>query len=428
MLVIIMAGGKGTRISTIRYDIPKPMIPLNGKPVLQYQLEFFKKNGYKDFIIVTGYMGDKIQDYFKDGENLGINIRYFHETIPLGTAGALKYLQSFLKDDFLLVNGDIIFDINLENFIRFHKKKEALVSIITHPNSHPYDSSLILKNKEDCVIKWLVKEDNRDYIYGNRVNAGIHLLSHNIIKFINDIEKDNIDLDRDILKKIVDIGGLYAYDTPEYIHDMGTPDRYTQVCEDLRNGLPKKKNLINRQKAIFLDRDGTINKYKGFINKADDIELLDGVSNAIKKINSSEYLVIVITNQPVVARGECSEEELDYIHDKLKYILGLDGAYLDDIFYCPHHPDIGFDGEIKELKIKCTCRKPNNGLLLEASKKYNIDLKNSYMIGDSDIDIIAGEKSGCKCFLLSSDLKVNFNVMSSLNEVINFIFRKGNIC
>ena len=283
---------------------------------------------------------------------------------------------------------------------------------------------MIFIDDDSCVVKWLVKEDCRNTIFGNRVNAGIHLLSSDIIDFIDKIDKEKIDLDRDILKKIVKLKGLYSYDTPEYIHDMGTPDRYTQVCEDLKKELPKKKNLKNRQKAICLDRDGTINEYKGFINKADDIELLDGVSDAIKKINSSEYLAIVITNQPVIARGECTIEELNNIHEKLKYLLGLDGAFLDDIFYCPHHPDIGFDGEIKELKIKCTCRKPDNGLLLEASDKYNIDFENSYMIGDSIIDMQAGEKSGCKSYLISEQISNNANVFSNLNNCIDFIFSK----
>ena len=423
MNIVIMAGGMGIRISSLRNDIPKPMISLNGKPVLQHQIEFFKDIGFRDFIIITGYLGEKIQNYFGDGSKFGLNIKYFHEDVPLGTAGALKYLQKDLKGDFLLVNGDIIFNIDICRFLDFHNKKNAIVSIVSHPNSHPYDSSLIFKDNNDKVFKWFVKEDYRDNVFGNRVNAGIHLISPKVFSIINNIDKEKIDLDRDILKKLVDIGGLYSYDTPEYIHDMGTPDRYYRVCEDLRIDLPNKKNLKNKQKAIFLDRDGTINKYKGFIKKSEDIELINGVSDAIKQINSSEYLTIVITNQPVIARGECSYEELECIHDKLKYVLGLDGAYIDDIFYCPHHPDSGFEGEIKDLKIKCDCRKPNNGLILKASEKYNIDLKSSYMIGDSIIDVQAGEKSGCISYLISEEKKENVITFRTLENCISYILQ-----
>lgn len=123
MKIVIMAGGKGIRISSIRDDIPKPMIDINGKPVLQHQIEFFKKNGYNDFIIVIGHLGNKIIDYFGNGSKYNVNIKYFFEDTPLGTAGALKKIKSDLADDFLLVNGDIIFDIDLDRLIEFHKKK-----------------------------------------------------------------------------------------------------------------------------------------------------------------------------------------------------------------------------------------------------------------------------------------------------------------
>lgn len=428
MKIVIMAGGKGTRISSLYSDIPKPMIDLNNKPVLEHQIDFFKSYGYRDFIIVTGHLGHIIHEYFKDGSFLGINIEYYHEQYPLGTAGALKKIKPQLNDDFILVNGDIIFDFDLERFINFHKSKQAVASILTHPNSHPYDSSLIFTNDNNEVINWIVKEDNREGVYGNRVNAGLHLFSNNIYKFIDKIDKEKIDLDRDIFKQLLISNGLYAYDTPEYIHDMGTPERYQQVLVDLQNNIPAKKNLKNKQKAVFLDRDGTINKHKGFINNNKDIELLTGVSAAIKKINSSEYLAIVITNQPVIARGECSFEELEKIHNKLKYLLGLDGAFVDDIFYCPHHPDSGFDGEVKELKKICECRKPNNGLILEAAKKYNIDLDNSYMVGDSLSDVQAGEKSNCISYLISNELDNDFNVVESLAEFVEILFdRKGEL-
>jgi len=132
---------------------------------------------------------------------------------------------------------------------------------------------------------------------------------------------------------------------------MGTPDRYYQVIEDLKNKKPEKRNLIHKQKAIFLDRDGTINKYVGFLKNIDDFELLPGVSEAIKLINQSNYLAIVVTNQPVVARGDVTFEQLDEIHNKMETLLGNDGAYLDGLYFCPHHPDKGFKGEVPELKL-----------------------------------------------------------------------------
>ena len=145
---------------------------------------------------------------------------------------------------------------------------------------------------------------------------------------------------------------------------MGTPDRYYSVIEDIHSGKVAAKNLARKQKAIFLDRDGTINKYVGFLTNIDEFELLPGVIEAIKKINASGYLAIVVTNQPVIARGEVSYGELEEIHNKMETLLGQKGAYLDAIFYCPHHPHKGYEGERPEYKIECECRKPKPGMLL----------------------------------------------------------------
>ena len=384
MKVVVMAGGKGTRIASINSEVPKPMIEILGKPILEHQVNFFKKNGLTDMIFVVGYLKDSIVDYFKDGKKFGVNIQYVVENEPLDTAGSFYYLKDMIKnEDFILVNGDIIFDVNIQKAIDFHNHHKADVTLFTHPNSHPFDSSLIITDENNRVIKWLSKEDERLY-YRNRVNSGIHILSHKILDLVN--EPVRVNFDRDILKKNLNTLNIFAYDTPEYIKDMGTPERYYQVVHDMETGKIAAKNLENKQKAIFLDRDGTINKYVGFLRNIDDFELIDGTIEGIKLINESGYLAIVVTNQPVIARGEVTIEELDLIHQKLETLLGKGGAYIDSIYYCPHHPDKGFEGEVPELKIDCACRKPKTGLVDKAVKDFNIDLSKSYMIGDSDND------------------------------------------
>jgi D,D-heptose 1,7-bisphosphate phosphatase len=176
---------------------------------------------------------------------------------------------------------------------------------------------------------------------------------------------------------------------------MGTPERYHQVSTDIEHGFVKNRNLSKRQKAVFIDRDGTINEVNGFVTKPEDLVLIEGAAEAIRSINQSGYLAIVITNQPVIARGEVSFEELELIHNKLETDLGKSGAFLEDIFFCPHHPDKGFPGEQVEYKIDCTCRKPKPGMILQAAAKYNIDLSQSYMVGDSWRDVGAGIAAGC---------------------------------
>lgn len=395
MYVVIMAGGKGTRIASVANDIPKPLINVCDKPVLQHQIENFIRCGFKDFILIIGHLREKIKDYFGDGSSLGVNISYFEEEVPLGTAGALPFIKDMIgEDDFFLVNGDIMFDVDFNRFLQFHRSHDATASIIVHPNSHPYDSGLVISDSSGKVTGWLNKEDSRTY-YKNAVNAGVHILSYKAFGFFPEVG-GKIDLDRDIFKRLIPAGGLYAYYSPEYIRDMGTPDRYAAVCHDCLSGFISYKNLSNKQKAVFLDRDGTINQYKGFITSADQFELIKGVSSAIRTINQKGYLTIVVTNQPVIARGECSYEELDKIHMKMETLLGADGAYIDDLYFCPHHPDSGYEGEIPELKIRCSCRKPSPGMILSAAEKYNIDLSESWMVGDDKRDIQSGCNAGCR--------------------------------
>ena len=433
MKTVIMAGGRGTRIASVANDVPKPMINICGKPILEHQIDNLKACGLTDIILVIGYLGEKIKDYFGDGSRFGVCIEYFIEDHPLGTAGALFKMPQ-LTEDFLLLCGDVIIDVDFNRFIAFHREKKAWASLVAHPNGHPYDSSLLVTEIEapkmaggmpvdtHQVICWMAKEDERLY-YKNRVNAGIELISPELLKetMKNFVPRhpetpDKIDLDRDVLKINIGSGRIYAYDTPEYVKDMGTPDRFFEAENDIKTGKVHAHNLKNRQKAIFLDRDGTINKMVGFITKPEQFELLPGVAKAIKAINKSGYLAIVITNQPVIARGDCTFEQLQTIHNKMETELGKEGAFVDAIYVCPHHTDKGFSGERPEYKCDCDCRKPKPGLLLQAAKDFNIDLSQSYMIGDSAGDVKAGEYAGVK-----EAIRVEQNQEEALMQILKKI-------
>lgn len=434
MKVVIMAGGKGTRIASVRSDVPKPMINICGKPILEHQIDNLKACGLTDIILVIGYLGDKIKEYFGDGSKFGVNIEYFVEDHPLGTAGAL-FKMTQLTEDFLLLCGDVIIDVDFNRFIAFHKEHQAWASLVAHPNGHPYDSSLLVTEidapktvggmPEDThrVIRWMAKEDERTY-YKNRVNAGVELISPELLKetMKNFVPRhpetpDKIDLDRDVLKPNIPSGKIFAYDTPEYIKDMGTPDRFYETEKDIESGKVHARNLKNKQKAIFLDRDGTINKMLGFVTKPEQFELIEGAAEAIKAINKSGYLSIVVTNQPVIARGDCTFEELQAIHDKMETELGKVGAFVDAIYVCPHHTDKGFEGERPEYKCNCDCRKPKPGLLLKAAKDFNIDLSESYMIGDSHRDVEAGENAGVKKSIKVKENKTN-GLLETIKEIV----------
>ena len=434
MRAVIMAGGKGTRLvslSSVFSNLPKPMFPVLGKPILEYQIESLKRSGVKDVTLVVGHKKKAIKDYFCDGQAFGVNIDYIEEDEPLGTAGALYYLKDGKNgrtDDFLLLFGDLMLDVDFERFMAFHKNHgNALITLFGHPNSHPYDSDLLVVDEHSKILEIQKKSGERNFYYHNFVNAGLYCVNPSALQGITKPEK--LDLEKNIISNLIETGNVYAYRSTEYVKDMGTPDRLKTVENDVRNGIVSKRNLRNKQKAIFLDRDGTINEYVGFLRDINDFKLLPTVTEAVAKINASSYLTIVATNQPVIARGEVSFKELDEIHKKMETELGEQGAYLDDIFFCPHHPHKGFEGEIPELKIDCNCRKPKIGMLKQAAEKYNIDITASWFIGDTEVDVQTGKNAGMKTILVLTGEKSQKHeadyVAINLLEAVNLVMGNG---
>ena len=385
---IILAGGKGTRLSKLRNDIPKPMMPILGKPILQYQVELLKKHGFEKVWFIVNHLYEHIESHFGHGENFGIDIEYYVEPAPLGTVGGVKALQSKLDQPFLVLYGDVLMDMDLSRLIAFHESKGADATLVVHPNDHPYDSDLLDVNDEDKVTAFYAKPHPEGLRYRNLVNAAAYVFNPVVFDYLTEGVK--ADFGKDIFPSLHQHLDVYAYNTPEYLKDMGTPDRLHKVEEALRSGKVAARNLNQLQKCVFLDRDGVVNIDTDLIHRPEDFELYPYAADSIKRLNKMGFLVVIVTNQSVIARGLCTVEELGNIHKKMETELGADGAFVEAIYFCPHHPHGGFEGEIKEYKVQCECRKPSPGMLLQAQERYNIDLGQSYLIGDSPRDIEAG--------------------------------------
>jgi mannose-1-phosphate guanylyltransferase / phosphomannomutase len=399
MKVLIQAGGKGTRLQSITGNLPKPMVRIGSKPILEWQIASLVSSGLTDITIVVAPTQNVIQEYFGDGSKFGATIHYLVEKEPLGTGGILCEAKDLLNDDFVLLFGDLMLDVDWQRMVSFHEEHKAAITTFAHPNSHPFDSDLLIADKDDRVTSLDSKHNVRNYYYENLTNAGIYIVSKTVLESIEG--HGSKDFEKDILVPQIAKGNVWAYRSSEYVKDCGTPDRYEAVNRDCASGIIAKKCLRNKQKAIFLDRDGTLNVFGDFVVKAEMLFLMNDAPEAVKDINKSDYLVICITNQPVVARGETTLEELRRIHNRLEDLLGQEGAYLDDLYFCPHHPDSGFKGEVSEFKIVCDCRKPKIGMLLKAQKRYNIDLTQSWFIGDTKQDVQTGINGGCQTVLLT---------------------------
>jgi D,D-heptose 1,7-bisphosphate phosphatase len=399
MQLVILAGGKGTRMGSLSERLPKPMIPVAGKPILARQIELARRHGITEIMLLTGYLGEAIEDYFGDGSRFGVHLRYRREPSPLGTAGALAQVEDWIREDFLVFYGDLVMDVDLDALAAEHNAHRPLATLVVHPNNHPDDSDLLAIDAAGRITGFYPKPRQPGGDYRNLVNAALYLLSPEIFRHLPRAKA--ADLGRDIFPALVRAGQpVFGYQTSEYLADVGTPERLDKAAVDLASGKVARLSRRHPRPAVFLDRDGVLNVERGDLARADDLELLPGVAEAVRRINESGYLAVVVTNQPAVAKGLLSERELDRIHARLETLLGKEHAWLDRLYYCPHHPDGGYPGERPELKTVCRCRKPSPGMLRRAAHELNIDLSRSVMIGDRTVDIEAGRSAGVTTILV----------------------------
>ena len=392
MKAVILAGGKGTRLGILAATVPKPMVKICGRPILEYQVELLKRHGITDITIITGHLGDVIENHFRDGSHHGVHLSYFRETVPLGTTGGIREIGDRLTSDFMVLYGDVMVDMDLERLVRFHRTRGGMATLVLHPNDHPLDSDLVELDAHGRVLRFHAKPHDPPAYYHNMVNAALYVLSPDILPLIPRGRK--ADFGKDIFPLAVETGTVYGYVTGEYLKDVGTPERVEEVTRDCRSGKIRRLNRRNGRRAVFLDRDGVLLRKVPYLHTPDEVELYPFTGEALREINGTELLAVLVTNQPVVARGMCTMEELDDIHKKMEWLLGSEGAKLDGIYVCPHHPHAGYPGEVSELKISCSCRKPETGMIDRAAEDFNIERPGSYMVGDSFRDIECGRRAG----------------------------------
>jgi D,D-heptose 1,7-bisphosphate phosphatase len=401
---VILAGGKGTRLASRLNGRPKPLIDILGKPLLEHQVEQLKAGGVTRIIVLVNHRADQIEAFCAARDNWGVELKLIDDGSPSGTAGAVFQAFDHLEDEFLVVYGDTLFAIDLPRFLAFHEEDpQAAASLFLHPNDHPQDSDLVEVDAEGVITGFHAYPHPAEVWLPNMVNAAFYAVRKKGLAPARAAFPGEgiVDFAKDVFPHLLKMGArMRGYVSPEYIKDIGTPDRLDRACDALAKGKVQRASLRERQTAVFLDRDGTLNRCNGYVVRPDQLELFDFTSQAVKLLNGSEHRVVMVTNQPVIARGDCTVEGLAQIHAKLETLLGRTGAFLDRIYYCPHHPDRGFPGEIVALKVECACRKPQPGMLLRARDELNIDLSASWLIGDSSADIRAASACGVTSVLV----------------------------
>jgi histidinol-phosphate phosphatase family protein len=401
MHAVILAGGKGTRLASRLGGLPKPLIDVDGTPLLGRQLALLAREGVTEVLLLVNHAADRIADYV-GANDFGMTVRLADDGAPRGTAGATLAVLDRLPPTFLVVYGDTLFDIDIGAMLTAHRVAGVDGTLFLHPNDHPADSDLVAMQGDGRITEFFPYSRTRDRDLRNLVNAAFYVLEKAALEPYR-AHALPCDFGRDLFPEMIAGGArLQGYASYEYIKDIGTPARLDEAVGHLRTGLIGRASRHVSQKAVFLDRDGTLNRIEhgAYITRPEHLELFEDTADAVRELNAAEFRCVLTTNQPVIARGDCTIETLDQIHAKLETVLGHSGAYLDAIQVCPHHPDQGFPGEITALKIDCACRKPKTGLIDEAVAALNIDRSRSWLIGDSSGDILAANRAGLSAMLL----------------------------
>ncbi len=395
MHAVIIAGGLGTRARAMTGDrIPKALLPVGGVPIVFRQMRVLRREGVERLTVLAGHLGDQLAAPLGEAARaLGLALDLRIETELLGTAGCLAALAP-ASSDALLVSGDMLFDLALGPLAEFHRRQDALITVVAHPNDHPRTSDLI-RERDGLVTAVLPRALARARDERNLVPAGIYVASAGFFARIPAGQK--LDMVRDVLPRLVASGDrVAAYNTPEYMRDVGTAERHAMAERDLARGTVAALNRASQRPTIFFDVDGVLNEEPGTLGalKPDDVRLIAGAGSAVADAHDGGFLTVAITNRPQVARGDITFDDLDGILGRLEALLAEDGGVLDRIYVCPHHPDRGFPGEVEALKIRCECRKPGALLFRRAMAELPIDCARSCAIGDSLRDVGAARAAG----------------------------------
>lgn len=392
---VILAGGKGKRLRPFTYNNPKPMIPINGRPFLEYLIEMLKDNGIEEVVILIGYLGDKIKEYFRDGSKFGVKIKYSF-TPFMNKRGEeqesgirIKNAEDLLNDKFLLMYCDNYWPLQLEKLERFYGEKGVDVSITIYSNKDNFTKNNILIDNKSYVIKYDRSREERNL---NGVEIGFFIINKKILKLL---PKGNSHFEKDILPQLISQRQVSGYLTDH---------RYYSISNLERTKLAEK--FLASKKVVFLDRDGVINKKApkaDYIKKWEEFEFLPGAIKGLQVLGQNNYDIYIITNQPGIARGMMTEQDLETIHQKMKEELEENEVRINGFYVCSH----GWDD-------KCECRKPKPGLLFQAAREHNLDLTKTIFIGDDERDIQAGVSAGCKTVLLGP----NDNLYKIVNSLI----------
>lgn len=373
---VIIAGGLGTRLKPFTETNPKPMFPFENKPFIVYLIEQIRDFGIDRVLILVGYLSEKIIEYLGNGERYGVHISYDITPVEYETGKRIKSAEHKLEEEFLFMYCDNYCPINYKKLYLEYKNNQALIQITAYTNRDDYTKNNLMISSDGAVILYDKKRANKN---SKGVDIGYAIINRKVLELL---PEDNVNFEAYIYPKLISNNKMYATMCEHRYYSVGSWER-----------IELTKEFFKKKKVVFLDRDGTINRKAPkacYIESVDEFNWLKGAIEAIKKLKDNGYFIILITNQPGIARGNLTEERLAQIHDKMQCDLKEAGAEIDKIYYCPHNWNEG-----------CWCRKPNPGMLYMAQRDYSLDLKDCLLIGDDIRDLEAADKAEVKSIIVS---------------------------
>lgn len=386
--VLILCGGKGTR--SANPESPKALANIGSEPILKWQIDLALNSGIKSIWLLAGHKSNDIKYWLETQPQIQVNILE-----DLDLTGTLEPIVSVLAESnaeiFCIVSGDIMVGADLRNLAIRHLKSENQVSVVVHPNLHPETSDILFED-HNRRTHFFSKKQKSDKIYPNSSAAGIFFVSREVLMNFKDIKGNAEEAIFEWANRRKQLGLIRS---AEYFSDTGTPNRLAKVREDFLSGKIARKVDWYRN-AVLVDLDGTLCLDSNQNKKLGVPELFPDVLAWIKSLNTKGLSVFLVTNQPGISKGQFGVHELTSYLNAFEAILARNGVLVDGIVYCPHHPEIGFQGEITDLKIDCTCRKPKIGMIGQLEVMFGKQIEPICMVGDSFIDYEFAINAGIK--------------------------------
>jgi len=377
--VVILCGGLGTRLGPLTAATPKPLLPVAGRPFLDVLLFEIGRHGIKKVLLLAGFEGEQIARYAKASPvaaRFGLELKVAVEQTPAGTGGALKRAEDLLAPEFLLINGDTWFDVNLLDLAHgpVGGGRDWLISMCLRrvPDASRYG---LVSLQDGAVTSISEKPPSRG---PGVINGGVWLVRRAALQSAS----ANCSMERDVLPSLAQRHLVAGVVRDGYFIDIGVP----ADLERAQTEIPARR----RRPAAFLDRDGVLNVDTGYVGAIDQWRWVDGAREAVKRFNDLGWYVFLVTNQSGIARGLYGEADLAALHRHVFDELAAHGAHVDDTRFCPYH----VEATVAQYRKESDWRKPGAGMIIDLFDHWPVDREASLLVGDKRSDLEAARRAG----------------------------------